>query len=105
MTQRLANALGSRPSSAIETTAGGSQPGGAATDIAAADGFVGVEGGEAGSVRRTCDGMASRLAELDPMHKRFYEFVRRGGSVWGMGEAFSRQGGEGGFQAEGGGDL
>lgn len=28
--------------------------------------------------------MASRLSELDPMHGRFYEFVERGGSVFGM---------------------
>lgn len=32
--------------------------------------------------------MAARLSELDPMHGRFYEFVERGGSVFG-GEAGS----------------
>lgn len=43
--------------------------------------------GEAGRVREACRSMASRLSELDPMHSRFYEFVERGGSVWGAGKA------------------
>lgn len=71
--QRLANSLSRRR--AADGQAVGSDTTGEET------------GGEASAVRATCSGMASRLSELDPMHGRFYEFVERGGSVWGMGRA------------------
>lgn len=45
-------------------------------------------GREAVRLREACVVMTSRLTDLDPMHGRFYEFVERGGSVWG-----SRRGG------------
>lgn len=38
---------------------------------------------EAAKVKTSCRSMAARLSELDPMHRRFYEFVEQGGSVFG----------------------
>lgn len=79
MTQRLANAL-------EEDTVGDLPPG-------RDDSRGGVRSPEVDALLKSCGEMASRLAELDPMHAQFYEFVKQGGSVWGLGQALPvRQG-------------
>ncbi len=71
MSQRLANAL-EPPQSPL--TGDGSSSG---------EVLAGGGGNEAAEVRESCRDMAARLSELDPVHSRFYEFVERGGSVFG----------------------
>lgn len=76
VSQRLANALEPPQRPLGEEVGGSGTSGGEAT---AGDGA----GEEAAKVRTSCGSMAARLSELDPMHRRFYEFVERGGSVFG----------------------
>ncbi|CAM9460706.1 unnamed protein product [Ascophyllum nodosum] len=78
VTQRLANSLNGA-TAASPSSSSLSQPG---------SGARGQGGGsiEAVELLKTCIDMASRLAELDPMHAKFYEFVKRGDSVWDLGQ-------------------
>lgn len=70
MTQRLANALDEDTVGALPSGQDNSRGG--------------VRSPEVDALMKSCGEMASRLAELDPMHAQFYEFVKQGGSVWGL---------------------
>lgn len=76
MSQRLANAL-EPPQQPPGAEAGGS------SGTSSGEASTGGDADEAAKVRTSCRSMAARLSELDPMHRRFYEFVERGGSVFG----------------------